>query len=96
VNPELTLLRQGEGRLNLPVPPAGTAAAGDTPQLFIGTVERTWRAAVGVSGRQGALALQANAGIHYIDNAGNIAGRHRTRFVSRVQATLGLGRRGRF
>jgi hypothetical protein len=96
VNPELTLFRQGEGRLSQPVPPSGTAEAGNTPQLFIGVVERTWRAAVGVSGRQGALSLQANAGLHYIDNAGNVGGRHRTRFVGRIQATLGLGRGGRF
>ena len=96
INPELTLLRQGEGRLSQPVPPSGTIAAGNTPQLFIGTVERTWRAAIGVSGRQGPLAVQANGGIHYIDNAGNVSGRHRTRFVGRIQATLGLGRMGTF
>jgi len=96
INPELTLLRQGEGRLDQPVPASGTTAAGDTPELFIGTVERTWRAAIGVSGRQGPLAVQANAGIHYVDNAGNISGRHRTRFVGRIQATLALGRQGRF
>jgi hypothetical protein len=96
INPELTLLRQGEGRLSQPVPPSGTTAAGDTPQLFIGTVERTWRAAIGISGRQGPLALQANGGLHYVDNAGNISGRHRTRFVGRIQATLGLGRVGTF
>ncbi len=95
ITPELTLQRQGEGRLSQPVPESGTAA-GATPQLFIGVVERTWRAALGVSGRQGALSLQANAGLHYIDNAGNIEGRTRTRFVGRVQATLGISRGGRF
>ncbi len=94
--PELTLLRQGEGRLDLPVPPSGTAEAGNTPQLFIGTVERTWRVALGLSGSEGPLALQANAGLHYIDNAGNIGGRSRTRFIGRIQATLGVGRGGRF
>ncbi|HSB55403.1 MAG TPA: hypothetical protein VLD58_13660 [Gemmatimonadales bacterium] len=96
VTPELTLLRQGEGRLDLPVPPSGTAEAGNTPEIFIGTVERTWRAALGVSGSEGPLALQANAGLHYIDNAGNVSGRSRTRFVGRIQATLGLVRGGHF
>jgi hypothetical protein len=96
VTPELTLLRQGEGRLTLPIPAYGTPEAGDTPNLFIGTVERTWRAALGISGKQGPLALQANAGVHYIDNAGNVAGRSRTRFIGRIQATLGLGRTGSF
>lgn len=96
VTPELTLLRQGEGRLSQPVPSSGTAEAGNTPELFIGVVERTWRAALGISGKQGPLSLQANAGIHYIDNAGNIEGRTRTRFVGRIQATLGISRGGHF
>jgi hypothetical protein len=94
VSPELTLLRQGEGKLSDPFP-QGTAR-GDTPTLFIGTVERTWRAALGVSGREGPLDLRASGGINYIDNAGHQSGRTRTRFVGRIQATLGLGRAGRF
>lgn len=96
ITPELTLQRQGEGRLSQPVPSSGTAEAGDTPEIFIGVVERTWRAALGVSGTQGPLSLQANAGLHYIDNAGNIEGRSKTRFVGRIQATLGISRAGRF
>lgn len=96
VTPELTLLRQGEGRLTAPVPDSKTAEAGNTPQLFIGTVERTWRAALGVSGSEGPLELSANAGLHYVDNYGNISGRTKTRFVGRIQATLGLSRGGRF
>jgi hypothetical protein len=94
VSPELTLLRQGEGSLEDPFP-VGTDR-GDTPTLFIGTVERTWRAALGVSGQQGPLALTASAGLHYIQNQGHVGGRTRTRFVGRVQATLGLGRHGTF
>jgi hypothetical protein len=94
INPELTLLRQGEGRLSQPFPT--DTAAGNTPRLFIGTVERTWRAALGVTGRQGPVSLSANGGLHYIVNAGNVAGRNRTRFVGRIQLTLGLGRRGKF
>jgi len=92
--PELTLLRQGEGRINDPMP-TGTAR-GDTPTLFVGTVERTWRAALGVSGEQGALAVRASGGIHYVQNAGHVSGRDRTRFEGRIEATLGLGRTGRF
>lgn len=96
VTPELTLLRQGQGRINDPVPAVGSLAAGSTPTLFIGTVERTWRAALGLSGQQGPLAIQANAGLHYIQNENNVAGQNRTRFVGRIQATLGFGHRGRF
>lgn len=78
------------------VPTSGTPEGGNTPQLFIGVVERTWRAALGVSGRQGPLSLAANAGLHYVDDAGNQSGRTRTRFVGRIQATLGISRGGRF
>src|SRR6478736_3605365 len=42
LTPELTMQRQGEGRLTDPYPVA-EAAAGDVPTLFIGTVETTWR-----------------------------------------------------
>ncbi|HEU5039977.1 MAG TPA: hypothetical protein VFT84_04090, partial [Gemmatimonadales bacterium] len=52
LTPELTLLRQGEGRITDPFP-ATDAEAGALPQIFIGTVERTWRAALDLSGWQG-------------------------------------------
>jgi hypothetical protein len=86
--PELTLLRQGEGRISDPIP------TGSVPTLFIGTVEKTWRAALGISGRQGPLEVQANAGFHHVVNADNDAGRTVDRFEGRLQATLGLSRRG--
>lgn len=94
VTPELTLLRQGQGLITDSFPQG--AARGATPTLFIGTVERTWRAAVGVSGAQGRLALQGNAGLHYIQNAGHIRGASRTRLIARLQATFALGTRGHF
>ena len=72
----------------------GYAAAGDIPQLFIGVVERTWRAAVGVSGRQGPLDLRASAGLHHVVNADHQEGRTVNRFEGRLQATLGLSRGG--
>jgi hypothetical protein len=91
--PELTLLRQGEGRITDPFP-ASPEEAGALPTLFIGTVEKTWRAALGVSGRQGPLEVQANAGFHHVVNSGNEEGRTVDRFEGRLQATLGLSRRG--
>ena len=93
VTPELTLLRQGEGRLTDPFP-TSDAEAGALPQLFIGTVERTWRAALGVSGTEGPLELRATAGVHHIVNAGHEEGRTVDRFEGRLQATLGISRRG--
>jgi hypothetical protein len=86
--PELTLLRQGEGRITDPIP------SGPLPTLFIGTVEKTWRAALGITGRQGPLEVLANAGFHHVVNAGNEAGRTVDRFEGRLQATLGLSRGG--
>jgi hypothetical protein len=93
LTPELTLQRQGEGDINDPFP-ASPDEAGRIPQLFIGTVERTWRAAVALSGRQGPLDLRATAGLHHVVNAGNEEGNTENRFVGRLQATLGLSRRG--
>ena len=93
LTPELTLLRQGEGDIRAPFP-SSAGAAGATPQLFIGVVERTWRAALDVSGREGPLELHLNAGYHHVLNAGHTEGRTVNRFEGRLQATLGLGRRG--
>ena len=92
LTPELTLLRQGEGAIGAPFP-VGDAAAG-TPQLFIGTVERTWRAALGAAGREGPLELRADAGLHHVVNERHIAGQTKTRFEGRLQATLGFGLEG--
>ena len=94
VLPELTLLRQGDATLNDPFP-QGTVR-GSTPTLFIGTVQRTWRAALGLSGQQGRLALRGNMGVHLIDNADHVAGKSRTRFVGQLTATLALGAAGQF
>jgi hypothetical protein len=93
LTPELTLQRQGEGEINDPFPTTASEA-GMIPQLFIGTVERTWRAALAVSGRQGPLDLRATAGVHHVVNAGNQEGNTENRFEGRLQATLGLSRRG--
>jgi hypothetical protein len=95
LTPELTLLRQGEGAITAPFP-ATAAEAGATPQIFIGVVERTWRAAVAVSGREGPLDLALDAGLHHVVNAGHVEGRTVNRFEGRFQATLGLSRRGVF
>ena len=94
VTPELTLLRQGEGRINDPYPEPDAAGVLSTPALFIGIVERTYRAAVGLNGRTGPLDLAANAGFHHVVNTGHQPGRTVNRFEGRIQATLGLSRGG--
>jgi hypothetical protein len=94
VAPELAFQRQGEGRIDAPYPPLVNGVQ-VTPMLFIGTVERTYRLAVGVSGRQGPVDLTANAGLHHVTNAGNLPGVTANRFVGTIQATLSWRRRGR-
>lgn len=94
VTPELALFRQGEGRIEDPYP-APPERAG-TPALFIGTVERTWRAAIALRGREGPLALSGEAGFHHVVNAGHQPGLTDNRVEARVQATLGVGWWGSF
>lgn len=91
-SPELTLLRQGEGRIEDPYPVQPELAS--TPALFIGVVERTLRAGVGVSGREGPVELSGDAGIHHVTNVGHVEGVTDTRFEARVQLTLGIGASG--
>jgi hypothetical protein len=94
LTPELTVLRQGEGAINDPYPVFGSPELQATPTLFIGTVERTYRAALGVSGRQGPIDLSANAGFHHVVNSGHQPGVSLNRFEGRLQLTIGISRRG--
>lgn len=94
VAPELTLLRQGEGTINTPYP--GTRADRlATPSLFIGTVERVWRAAVSVSGTGGPFRVTASGGFNHVVNAGNQPGVTDNRFEGRLLVTVGAARSGR-
>ena len=65
-----------------------------TPALFIGVVERTYRAALGVSGRTGPLDLAASAGFHHVVNSRHLEGQSVDRFEGRLQATLGVSWEG--
>jgi hypothetical protein len=94
ISPDLTLLRQGEGRIDAPYPPPDANGIRTTPALFIGVVERTWRAGVGLSGRTGPVDLVASAGFHHVVNEGHVEGRTVDQVVGRLQATVGLGRQG--
>ncbi len=94
LSPELTVLRQGEGRINDPYPQPDANGVLSTPTLFIGEVERTYRGAVGLSGVTGPLQLTGNAGFHHVVNSGHQPGRTANRFVGSVQATLGFSRKG--
>jgi len=92
--PELTVLRQGEGQINDPYPVPDPNGVLSTPALFIGVVERTYRAALGVVGRTGPLDVSATAGYHHVVNSEHEEGNSVDRFEGRIQATLGIGRTG--
>jgi hypothetical protein len=94
LSPELTVLRQGEGTINDPYPAPDANGVRSTPALFIGVVERTYRAAVRVSGRSGLVDVAANAGFHHVVNSRHQEGQTANRFEGRLQATVGLGREG--
>jgi hypothetical protein len=96
LSPELTLLRQGEGQINDPYPVPDPNGVLPTPALFIGVVERTYRAGVGLNGRSGPVDLAASAGFHHVVNSGHQEGQTVDRFEGRLQVTVGLRRRGIF
>jgi hypothetical protein len=93
VTPELTVQRQGEGDLDEPYPEAD-AAAGNIPTLFIGTVETTWRAALGASGARGNFRAAWNVGLHYVQDADHVPGATRTEFEGRLRITIGIATGG--
>ncbi|MFN2569018.1 MAG: hypothetical protein ABR564_05385, partial [Candidatus Dormibacteria bacterium] len=93
LSPDLTLLRQGEGAIHAPFP-SGPVELSQTPLLFIGVVEKTYRLGLGVTGRQGPLDLSANAGLHHITNYQHVPGQTADLFQGRIQVTLGLSREG--
>jgi hypothetical protein len=84
LEPELTLLRQGEGDPRLPHPLVTAYAS--TPTLFQGVVERTIRLAVGANWQSHRWSLIGNGGVHLIRNADHVTGAHLTRWVG----SLGL------
>lgn len=92
--PDLTLLRQGQGMIDAPYPPSGSTALGSTPELFIGTVEKTWRAGLGLQGAVGPVEVTADGGYHHIVNADHVAGRTRNRFEARLLLTVGFTSEG--
>jgi hypothetical protein len=82
LEPEVTLLRQGEGDPRLPHPLVPDYPA--TPRLFQGVVERTVRLALGADWEWREWGAVANGGIHMVHNAGAVPGRNETRWIGSV------------
>src|SRR5207247_3032766 len=85
LEPELTVLRQGEGDPRLPHPLVADYPS--TATLFEGVVERTVRLAVGAHWQRGALELSGNGGVHLIRNAGHVTGASDTRGLASIAVT---------
>jgi hypothetical protein len=96
LSPELTFQRQGEGKIDAPYPLPDANGNQITPMFLIGTVERTYRIALGVSGREGPFDIAANGGVHHVVNDQNQPGVTADRFVGRIKITLDWRRRGQF
>ncbi|HUL48378.1 MAG TPA: hypothetical protein VLT79_00025 [Gemmatimonadales bacterium] len=85
LEPELTVLRQGEGdpRKVHPLVPQYLV----TPVLFQGVVQRTVLAALAASWQMGDCSIVANGGVHFTSNAGHVTGVSHTQFVGSLAVT---------
>jgi len=93
LQPELTLLRQGEGDPRLPHP--AVADYPTTQTIFQGVVERTLRLALsGNYAPHQRLGLTFDAGVHHITNFQHVSGDSHTRFVGSVGLSYRFGWEG--
>src|SRR6266853_5276562 len=82
LEPEFTVLHQGEGDPRLPHPLV--PAYPTTATIFQGVVQRTIRLALGGNWERDGWGLVANAGVHFVHNDGHVAGAGATHFVGSV------------
>ncbi|HXE84798.1 MAG TPA: capsule assembly Wzi family protein [Gemmatimonadales bacterium] len=93
IEPEITLLRQGEGDFRLPYP---TVAQFDsTPTLFAGVVERTVRLALAGRVAHGRWVVSGDGGVHLIDNYQHVDGSSKTKWVGRIALEWRTKKEGR-
>jgi len=88
LQPEVTLLRQGQGDPRLPHPLVPDYPA--TATIFQGVVERTLRLALGANWQHPSWGLVANGGVHLIHNAAHVTGADDTRWVGSLGFELRL------
>jgi len=85
LEPEVTLLRQGEGDPRLPHPPVSEYPT--TATILQGVVQRTIRLALGGSWQRSDWGAVANGGVHFVHNDGHVTGASATHFVGSVGLT---------
>src|SRR5690349_1190249 len=86
LEPEFTVLRQGEGDPRLPHPLV--PAYPTTATIFQGVVQRTIRLALGGNWQRARWGAVANAGVHFVRNDGHVTGATATHFVGSVGLTF--------
>ena len=82
LEPEVTVLRQGEGDPRLPHPLVPDYPV--TATLFQGVVERTVRLALNADWQYRRLSVTAGGGVHLVHNAGHVTGTSDTRWVGSI------------
>ncbi|MGH7519739.1 MAG: hypothetical protein ACREMI_00525, partial [Gemmatimonadales bacterium] len=93
LEPEVTLLRQGEGDFRSPYP---TVAQFDsTPMLFAGVQARTLRLAIAGRVAHGRWVVSGDGGVHLINNYQHVTGASKTRWVGRVEIGWRTKKEGR-
>jgi hypothetical protein len=93
LEPEITLLRQGQGDLHLPHPPV--AAYDTTPAFLSGIVERTLRLAIGGRFARGRWSIAGDGGVHLIGNADHVQGASKTRWIGTIALQWRTKKEGR-
>jgi len=92
VQPDVTVLKQGEGRITTPFPT--NAELPNTPELFLGQPTTTVRLGATVSGGFGALQVSGTGGYFMSKHVDHIRGLDRNSFEARIKATIGIMRQG--
>ena len=92
LEPELTLLRQGEGDPRLLHPLEADYAT--TATILQGVVERTIRLALGGSWQRAQWGVVANGGVHFVHNAEHVTGAAATHWVGSIGVTFQMRAEG--
>ena len=96
VTPEAVFQRQGEGKIDDPYPLPDANGNQITPMFLIGTVEKTARIGVSVSGSEGPVDLVGSLGFNHVVNDQNQPGVTANRVVARILLALKWRRQGSF
>src|SRR5205823_9754378 len=82
LQPEVTVVRQGEGDPRLPHPDVSAFPA--TATLFQGVVQRTVQLALWGDWQYHGLSVTGGGGVHLIHNAGHVTGANDTRWLGSI------------